>query len=206
VTVRRILAVLVDAREATPRFTPVHHDLAALLAQSDCLSAFERERCARMLQPGARDLRLAAHVLKRLALSEPLGRPPADIAFVEPADRPQLADASLHVSLSHSRDAVAVAYGHAALGVDIEAFGRSRDEAALARRYFHADEFDDAAYNSGFAWRWTAKEALKKAADIPLFDALARPMPAFAPAFEAHGARFDLVQIEEYACALARMT
>lgn len=181
------------------------HDLDALLAQADCLSPFERDRCARMMQAGARDLRLAAHVLKRLALSAPLGLAPADIRFVEPSDRPRLADDALTVSLSHSRDAVAIAFAHAPVGVDIEAFGRSRDEAALAKRYFHADEFEDAAYNNGFAWRWTAKEALKKAADMPLFDALSKPMLPFAPTFEAHGARFDMVVIETYACAVARM-
>lgn len=202
---RRLLAVTIDAREREPRFTHASHDLEALLAQAAYLSAFERERCARMMQAGARDLRLAAHVLKRLALAAPLDLAPDEIAFVEPSDRPRLADDALTVSLSHSRDAIAIAFGHAPIGVDIEAFGRSRDEAALAKRYFHADEFEGAAYNNGFAWRWTAKEALKKAADIPLFDALAKPMLTFAPTFEAHGARFDVVEIEGYACAVARM-
>lgn len=202
---RRLLAVTIDAREPTPRFTHAHHEIADLLAQTHILSEFERERCARMMQAGARELRLAAHVLKRLALAGPLGVAAASVAFVEPSDRPRLADDALTVSLSHSRDAIAFAFGHAPIGVDIEAFGRSRDEAALAKRYFHPDEFEDAAYNNGFAWRWTAKEALKKAADIPLFDALSRPLIQFAPTFEAHGARFDILQIEAYACAVARM-
>lgn len=202
---RRLLAVAVDAREETPRFAYARHDIADLLAQTHILSDFERDRCARMVQAGARDLRLAAHVLKRLALSAPLALAPAQIAFVEPSDRPRLKDGALAVSLSHSRDAVAIAFAHASVGIDIEAHGRSRDEAALAKRYFHADEFEDAAYNNGFAWRWTAKEALKKAADIPLFDALSKPLPHFAPTIEAHGARFDIVEIEDYACAIARM-
>lgn len=202
---RRLLVVTIDAREPTPRFTHAHHDVADLFAQAQVLSDFERERCARMMQASARELRLAAHVLKRLALGGPLGVEPATIAFVEPSDRPRLADDALQVSLSHSRDAIAIAFGHAQIGVDIEAFGRSRDEAALAKRYFHPDEFEDAAYNNGFAWRWTAKEALKKAADIPLFDALSKPLLQHAPTFEAHGARFDVAEIEGYACAVARM-
>jgi phosphopantetheinyl transferase (holo-ACP synthase) len=207
VTARRILAVVIDARTDPPHLTHAHHDLAALTAQAGILSPFEQARCARMLQPEARDLRIAAHVLKRLALAAPLGVAARDIAFVEPSDRPRLArpHARLSVSLSHSRAAVAVAFATAPVGVDIETPGRSRDEAALARRYFHDEEFDDAAYNNGFVWRWTAKEALKKAADIPLFEALALPMPPFASRFTAHGARFNVWTVGDCTCSLARM-
>jgi 4'-phosphopantetheinyl transferase len=166
-----------------------------------------------MIHAPARILRTAAHVLKRDALAAALGLSPRDVPLVEPSDRPVLAapHAAVRVSLSHTRGAVAVAFGLTPIGVDIETLGRSNDTAALARRYFAPGEAgargDDPA-GVRFARLWTAKEALKKAADIPLFEALARPMPSDSrDTFEAHGARFDVLQpADGYVCAIARMT
>jgi len=214
-----ILAVVIDAREEAPIITVTRHHADVVVARAaDVLSAFEMARCARVMLAPSRALRTAAHVLKREALGELLALPARDIALVEPCDRPMLAapHAALHVSLSHTHDAVAIALGAAAIGVDIEATERSRETAGMARRFFAPGEADvvaRAATGFEFAWRWTAKEALKKAADINLFDALARPMPTDIDprggfprgGFTAHGARFDVFEpAPGYVCSVAR--
>jgi 4'-phosphopantetheinyl transferase len=207
------LSVVIDARDGEPRVTANTHEIEAVTARARAvLSAFEQARCARVILAPARMLRTAAHVLKRETLAATLGVAPRDVPLIEPADRPLLAAPhdGLHVSLSHTRGAVAIAFGPGPIGVDIEALGRSNDAVALAQRYFapgEADAVRDDATGLQFAWRWTAKEALKKAADINLFEALARAMPSDAQdSFEAHGARFDVMRpADGYVCTLARM-
>lgn len=218
-TAQALLSVVVDARETVPRVRVSSHDLEVLCARAeDVLSAYEIARCARMVQAPARMLRTAAHVLKREALAATLGLPPRDVPLVEPSDRPVLAasHAALRVSLSHTQGAIAIAVSLTPIGVDIETLERSNDTAAIARRYFAPGEVDamrDDPEGLRFARLWTAKEALKKVADINLFEALARPMPPrptphdMRETFEAHGARFDVMQpVDGYVCAIARMT
>lgn len=209
---RSLLLVIADARGRSPVWRVTREDAADLTARApSTLTPYEQERCARMIETRARDLRLAAHVLKREAVAAMLGVRAHCLAFVEPADRPVLASPheGLHVSLSHSRGGVAIALGNSPIGIDIEARHRSRDEVALARRFFHSSECDAVAADASgreFAWRWTAKEALKKASGVDLFDALARPMPSFASTIEAHGARFDFVEpAAGYICAIASL-
>jgi 4'-phosphopantetheinyl transferase len=150
-------------------------------------------------------------VLKREALGAVLGVSPRDVALVEPSDRPVFAAPyeRFHVSLSHTHGAAAIAFARQPIGVDIETLGRSNDTAAIARRYFARSEVDaigDDPKGICFARLWTAKEALKKAAAINLFDALARPMPNDIDVFEAHGARFDVLRpADEHVCAIARI-
>lgn len=212
---RTILAVVIDAREEAPRITVSTHATDALLARAtDVLSAFEIEKCARVMQASSRTLRTAAHILKRDAISGALGLAARDVGFIEPSDRPVLAPPheAVHLSLSHTHDAVAIAFGHASIGVDIEAVDRPHDTLAMARRFFgpgEAEIIEWATTGFEFAWRWTAKEALKKAADISLFDALARSMPlGIDPrnGFTAHGARFTVFEpAPGYVCSVARM-
>jgi phosphopantetheinyl transferase len=87
----------------------------------------------------------------------------------------------------------------------VEACDRADDPARLAARYFAADERDGDA--ADVAWRWTAKEALMKAAGMTLRAALATSMgPRAAAPFvrEIAGATLTvLAPIEGYACAVA---
>lgn len=212
-TAQALLSVVVDARETVPRVRVSSHDLETVCARAgDVLTTYEIARCARMVQAPARTLRTAAHVLKREALAAALGLPPRAVRLVEPSDRPVLAapHAALHVSLSHTQGAVAIAFSLTPIGVDIETLDRSNDTAAIAQRYFAPGDVDamrDDPKGVHFARLWTAKEALKKAADINLFEALARPMPPdMCETFEAHGARFDVMRpADGFVCTLARM-
>ncbi|MDZ4778246.1 MAG: 4'-phosphopantetheinyl transferase superfamily protein [Alphaproteobacteria bacterium] len=206
-------AIIVDARGDAPQIRVEHHEMQEILARADILSTFEAGKGARMIAPASRAVRMAAHVIKREALGAALGIPPTAIAFEEPLDRPRLLPpyADMHVSLSHTRDAIAITFGPRPIGVDIETLGRSKDPVAMAQRFFGEGEAAAiAADPSGFsfAWRWTAKEALKKAADIDLFAALARRMPDVDPheGFTAHGARFRVWRIgDAHVCAVAEM-
>jgi 4'-phosphopantetheinyl transferase len=213
VTSETLLAVVIDARGETLRVSRDMHDVAGVLGRApSILTPFERERCDRVIPALPRALRTAAHVLKRETLALALGLSPRDVPLREPADRPLLAPPhdALRASLSHTRGAVAIAFGPDPLGVDIERLDRGDDAHTLAERYFAPGEaalLGDDPSGLAFAWRWTAKEALKKAADIDLTVALARPMPPDArESFEAHGARFDVMRpADSFVCTLARM-
>lgn len=212
-TAQSLRCLIIDARADALRITDAVRDLPDILARAPAvLTAFERQRCDRVIPAPARALRTAAHVLKREALAAALGVAPGDVPLVEPAERPLLEAPfdALHVSLSHTNGAVAIAFGRAPLGVDIESLNRAEDAISLAQRYFAPGEdapLHDDPTGFEFAWRWTAKEALKKAADIDLTVALARPMPSDARhPFTAHGARFDVWRpADEFVCTLARM-
>lgn len=206
-------ALIVDARAAAPSLRFETHDPAALLASQSILSAFEAGKGARMIAPEARALRLAAHVVKREALGAALSVGPESIAFEEPLDRPRLLPPHdmLHVSLSHTKGAVALAFGPRRIGVDVETLGRSKDPVAMAQRFFGAGEAEKISESPfEFVWRWCAKEALKKAADVDLFAALALPMPLDIDpqhGFSAHGARFKVWCVgDTHVCAVAEMT
>jgi hypothetical protein len=80
----------------------------------------------------------------------------------------------------------------------------------MAQRFFGAGEAERSAGSPfEFAWRWCAKEALKKAADIDLFAALALAMPLDIDpqiGFSAHGARFNIWRVgDTHVCAVAEM-
>jgi phosphopantetheinyl transferase len=205
-------AIIVDARGDAPQMRVERHVMQDVLARADSLSTFEADKGARMIAPKSRAVRMAAHILKREVLGAALGIEPTAVAFEEPLDRPRLLPPydQLHVSLSHTRDAIAVAFGPRPIGVDVETLGRSKDPVAVAQRFFGAGEAERVADSPfEFAWRWCAKEALKKAADIDLFAALALPMPLDVDpleGFSAHGARFKAWRVgDAHVCAVAEM-
>lgn len=82
----------------------------------------------------------------------------------------------VHFNLSHSGDYVALAYGDAPLGVDIERVARA--DLKIAKRFFAKEEYEHLAEREEeeqadlFARIWTAKEAVVKASgkglSIPL--------------------------------------
>jgi len=207
-----IQAIIVDARGHSPHMRVEQHATQGLLAREHILTAFEVGKGARMIAPESRAVRMAAHILKRETLGEALGIAPTAVAFEEPLDRPRLLAPHnyLHVSLSHTREAIAIAFGLRHIGVDVETLGRSKDPVAMAERFFGEGEAGKVAESPfEFAWRWCAKEALKKAADIELFAALALPMPLDIDPlieFSAHGARFNIWRIgDAHVCAVAEM-
>lgn len=97
-------------------------------------SASEAQRLARIRRPIRREQFVAGHVLlRRLLMSVGVAEPMIDVA---PDGRPHLAAAdgasAWHVSLAHSRNAVAALASPAAAGVDIEVRRSLRDPHGVA--------------------------------------------------------------------------
>ena len=142
---------------------------------TDLMSDEERERGARMLLEGARQLHLLARALQRLALASYLpGVAPRELRFVRSgAGRPSLAapfDAGgLDFNLAHSRGLVVLAVARGLeFGIDVERYDKNVPLAA-ARRYFSRDEvaaleaLPRDAQPRRFLRLWTLKEAYLKA-------------------------------------------
>jgi 4'-phosphopantetheinyl transferase len=145
-------------------------------APAEALSREEIERAARFRR--ARDARrfLAGRMRTRSALAELLGIAPERIAFAAgPFGRPEIRypATSLSFSLAHAggRAVLAVAEG-GRVGVDIEPRDAAPDAEALASRALAPRELEElfarpsSERESFFLSRWTAKEALLKAAGI----------------------------------------
>lgn len=84
--------------------------------------------------------------------------------------KPRLAAADYGFSVSHSGDCLLVAVGRSVeIGVDVESLARTVDYLAIARRYFHPDEYQWLGQRAGPALRdaffdlWVKKEAAVKA-------------------------------------------
>ena len=95
----------------------------SLLAWLDILDEDERRRAAAFRQDQDRHDYLCAHILRRLALSEACGHPPASWRFVTPpGNKPRVvAPQHIETSLSHTTRLVAVALSaHCPVGVDVE--------------------------------------------------------------------------------------
>ncbi len=135
------------------------------------LSAHERARVERYVDPlhGARYL--AAHAQLRWLLGERLGLAPETLAFERAAQgKPHLAGRPLRFNLTHCREFGMVAL-HPTLevGVDIEWIEAQRGWLALARRFFTGGEsawlagLAPEAQARAFCRLWTCKEAWMKA-------------------------------------------
>ena len=154
-------------------------------ALSSALSAEERARCDRLVQPADRATSILFRGVLRHLLSGYLGTDPTDLTFERSLrGKPELAPpyraAGLSFNLSHSRDMLAVAcWSGRQVGVDIEYRDRTCEVTALARRFYHPAEqaqlaaLDPAAQADQFFRWWTAKEALVKAWGCGLVDELA---------------------------------
>lgn len=159
------------------------------------LSAEERKRVAGFSQPADRDDYVAAHILARVAAARITGSPdtpgPAarTYALVQRCDRcggahgrPSLpAHPGLHVSLSHTRGAVAAACAIAPIGIDIEQWdaasaadsdlpGLSERERALLGAFSKVVYTHHAPSPRTLAWLrlWTRKESLVKVGETTL--------------------------------------
>lgn len=139
------------------------------------LDVHEQRRMARFHVEAARHEYLLSRALLRTALAVQLGATPRALRFAADANgKPQLAApfAGWHFNLSHSAEWVALALGNAGpVGIDIESHARANDLAAIARRFFSAEEIavlardpaDSPAWLERFFAIWTLKEAHAKA-------------------------------------------
>ena len=105
----------------------------------------------------------------RACLSECFGVLPEHVPLrAPPGEAPILTPGWGYVSISHTRDALLLGWSRQSIGIDLERADRRFDAAALARRFFHAD---DRAICSGLSpdalrrevlRQWMAKEAAIK--------------------------------------------
>lgn len=145
---------------------------------AEILSREEIERAGRLRR--AQDARrfLAGRTRTRSALGELLGVAPERLVFADgPFGRPEIGDppTSLSFSLAHAgARAVLAVTEDGRVGVDIEGRGAAPDAEALASRALAPQEIEElfarpaAEREAFFLSRWTAKEALLKAAGIGL--------------------------------------
>ena len=141
-------------------------------------------------------------ILRHFVLARVLGVHPQDLKFEkQPEGKPVLTGRDLLFNVSHTARYWAVAYcafeeGIKGLGLDIEQRrGKSIEELrAIARRYFHEDEYaflesmtDPALWVDRFYDLWTKKEALAKAGGEGLAATLARIDVASGAGLENYG-------------------
>ena len=144
---------------------------AALLPQAT------RARLEAMREPGLRRARLVAHAMLRLLLEERLDVAGRDLVFeAGPFGKPALRDhPATQVSLSWRAGmaALAIAQGNA-VGIDVETGADADTVATVARWLFSPQEQAEIAAGPAalrrrqFLETWTRKEALCKAAGLPL--------------------------------------
>lgn len=148
------------------------------------LHATEQARYRVFTHPHRRQMWLAGRALLLAALARRLDRVDATALRTESQGGVRYQDGSLHISLSHCRNLIAVALAQTHIGVDVET-PRPRTALRHAEEVFSAGEarqlreMSEADRQEAFYMLWTLKEAVCKAAGIPLWESL-------------HGARFDL--------------
>ena len=155
------------------------------------LSADERVRAARYRLGWLRRRFVVGRGILRVLLGEYLGIDPAAVQLqYGPFGKPALASAhasDVTFSLSHSKDVAVYAFSRGAdVGVDIEHL-RSRDGAAIVRRFFSVRERDiycglpDSQKPLAFLLGWTRKEAYVKGRGVGLSECLADVEVTLAP-------------------------
>lgn len=155
----------------------------ALPAATWLLDAEESARVARKRFAHDRERLTLAYAMHRLWLSASLQCDPAKVPLTRDArGAPQVAGTSLHTSLSHGDDAIAIALSAVGpIGVDVEPVGRAQGMAELAERIAHPRELqalaslDGPARDAALLRLWVRKEALLKAVGV----GLAWEMPGF---------------------------
>ncbi len=104
-------------------------------------------------------------------------------------------EGTVHFSISHSRDAVLLAFGERPLGADIEFTDRA--DLKVAKRFFTKEEYERLADLEGgeqkdaFCRIWTGKEAVVKAAGSGLATAL-NGFSVLGETAELSGERYEL--------------
>lgn len=143
-------------------------DAAAAAALTDALTADERRRAARFRFVEDRCSYVTAHAALACLVRALLGAETGwrIVAGVNGKPEVQVADGpQLHVSLSHTRGLVAVAFSRVApLGVDVEGRRAVAEDAALMRRVLSpAERAACGSSDAAFLTFWCRKEAWLKA-------------------------------------------
>jgi 4'-phosphopantetheinyl transferase len=138
----------------------------------DVLSAQEQLRAKRFIFKDDKQSFIIYHACQRLILSDYLQQNPKDIMLsFQEKGKPIIKYSSVTFNLSHTKDAaVFVVATDAHIGVDLEKIKKIPHCLALAKRFFHAEEYhqlknikNDSLQQEVFLLLWTAKEAIVKA-------------------------------------------
>jgi 4'-phosphopantetheinyl transferase len=167
---------------SAPDFSLELADLREVPAWEVLLSPDEAQRAAAMTNPALRARFVVSRGMRRKFLGKALGLDPGILQFAEAEGaKPRLsANHGWDFNLSHAGDYVVLAIGRGDVGVDLEKMRPVREMAALADRYFHADEA--AAWRAVPAGRqeaaffvlWSAREAAMKCTGTGLARGLAQ--------------------------------
>jgi 4'-phosphopantetheinyl transferase len=142
--------------------------VAEIMAQTPAtpeswLSPTELARARRLRVPGRYQHFLAGHWLARLQLARLLDRDPASCVLIERENLPpQVAEAPLQLSLSHSGDWIACALSPAAIGIDLEQLGRGPQLRSFSKLLVAQGEAPGRLDDDTLLQRWVLKEALIK--------------------------------------------
>ena len=139
------------------------------------LSEHEQTRADRYHFDPDRDLFVTCRAALRRILGERMHIPPDEVGIAnDPLGKPFVADLDFHFNVSHSSGRGLVATCEQPVGVDIEPVRSMTDAAAVAKRFFTADEqasilrFGEDEISHRFLMCWTLKEALLKARGVGL--------------------------------------
>jgi len=132
------------------------------------------------LMHARRDLRIRQQLYLRLLFGRYLGLPGKDVPIMKTAEgKPYLAEHSLHISLSHTRQWLAVAVSASGpIGIDVEMDRVIGRVSAIAKRCYSKkeatviDALDEPARSRLFLDRWIRTEALIKAQGVTLAKSL----------------------------------
>ena len=169
------------------------------------LDARERGRLAGLRHPADREAFVAAHAALRWVAAERLGRDPDDVVIdTTNTGRPVLRDDAAHVSLARRRGVVAVVVHDTPVGIDVERCPPDVDVRAVSRRFFpraEAEAVTSAADPaSAFCRLWVRKEAVGKALDLMLEEALAIPVGAAVVAVPSASGTPRSVRLRDLPC------
>lgn len=126
------------------------------------LSEYRENRLAALRDPLAKRQSLCVEALLLRALAEEGKTLPLPLRYtVSPLGKPELADADLHISLSHAGEFVLCALADAPVGADIETVRPVKMR--VGERFFSPDELAQITDDASFLRVWVMKEARVKA-------------------------------------------
>lgn len=141
------------------------------------LSEDERNRAAAFVRDEPRRRFIVARGRLRERLGERIGVAPAEVVFrYGPNGKPEVE--GVHFNVAHTGDLALCAIAAAPVGVDVERIRPMKNAAALAERWFHAEEVERIAGAAHplteFFRTWTMKEAALKLVGVGVGESLPR--------------------------------
>jgi len=145
----------------------------------------ERQRAAAFVRDEPRRRFIVARGRLRERLGARLGLPPTKVVFSYGPNGKPAVD-GVHFNVAHTGDLALCAMAASPVGVDVERIRPMKNEQALARRWFHAEEVDRIAAAprplTEFFRTWTMKEAALKLIGVGVGESLPKVLTPVAGA------------------------